>query len=283
MLVPMTSYVEVTLWGVTVPKEAVGTFLPDPHLSIMAAGAPAQTFFDILSRCRNTDHLFSVVDSHYRASHNVNNIPSLHALRYYDPTEYHITEVVLFKRRFVVQHEGFVFRVHHQPQDTTPAEPDFLLTIDRNIDSTNPVFSFVKFAVDRVNCSLVHPTAPELEGTFYRPIVWRMPAPHHNYVFDMNLYQISTLFEVIRQWTSEYHVTRRNCFWQSSIIRTAIRDIIQSQQQPGIIVTAYQSVVRGVTLGNCFGFHLVPEDQGETTEIVNNYHGLYRWLQGEQA
>lgn len=288
LLVQMTSYVELTLWGgLTAPKkeavEAIGIFLPDPHPSIMAAGAPAQTFFDILSRCRSTDHLFSVVDEHYHASHNANNTPSPHALRYYNPTEYHITEVALFKQRYVVQHEGFVFRVHHQPQDTLPAEPDFLVAVDRNIDSTKTGFSFVKFAVDHVSCSLVHPTAPELEGTFRRPIVWRMPAPHHDYIFDMNLYQISVLFEVIRQWTSEYHVTRRNCFWQSYIIRTAIHEIIQSQQQLGITVTAYEPVVHGVTIGNCFGFHFVPEDQGETTEIVNKYHGLYGWLQGAQA
>lgn len=274
----MTSYVEITLWGgLSAPKKETveGAFLPDPGLSIMAANlnAPAQTFFNILSRCQTVDHLFSTIDSHYRASRG----PLPQGIRYYNPTEYRIIWIAVLKQRFVVQHEGFVFRVHHQPlDDTLPAEPDFLITIDRSINAT--IFStFTKFAIDRVN--LVHPITPDLlEGTFRRPVVWRMPAigpPPHDYTFNLDLLQVCTLFEAVQLWSSNYHVINRNCFWQSRIIRTALREIIQAQQLPGVIVIAHEPDVRGATLGKCFGLRLDPGDQGETTTIINGYRTIY--------
>jgi hypothetical protein len=65
----MSSYVEITLWGgLPAPKkeavEVVDTFLLHPSFSIMGADIPAQTFFDVLSECQTTNHLWSVIDSH---------------------------------------------------------------------------------------------------------------------------------------------------------------------------------------------------------------------------
>jgi hypothetical protein len=293
----MTSYVEIgiTLWGgPATPKkeevvEVVDTFLPQRSLSIMAANAPAnepaQTFFDVLSRCRSTDNLIQAIDNHYHRASRHPPEDSPYAFRYFNPTEYHITQIAVFKRRFFIQHEGFIFMVHHQPPEPhiLPPEPDFLIAIDRNIDSTRSSFSFIKFAIDRVNCSLSHPTVQLEElGTFRRPLLWLMPAPQHEYQFNLNLLQVGALLEAIRRWipNPQYHAIRTNCFSQSRIIRTAIRDIIRGQQPQGnnVNVVAHEPRVRGVTLGHCFCFHLDTVDQGESAEIYNVYTGVHNWL-----
>lgn len=96
LLAQMTSSVEITLWGglPAVKKEVVvGTFLPYPISSIIVADAPAQTFFNALSACRSTRHLFSVIQQHYVNSRHPNNTQSLYAFHYHDPMEYHVTEV----------------------------------------------------------------------------------------------------------------------------------------------------------------------------------------------
>ncbi|KAF8349441.1 hypothetical protein F5887DRAFT_494271 [Amanita rubescens] len=287
----MTSYVEITLWGgLPAPKkeavEVVDTFLLHPSLSIMAADIPAQTFFDVLSRCPTPDHLWDTIDCNYRPSrHPDGNV----IRRYYDPTEYHITEIAIFKRRFIIQNEGFIFRVHHQPADhTLPTEPDFLVTVDRGsyLAPARQSFSFAELAIDRVGCSLVQPTAPgPLKGTFRSPIVWRMPGPQPNYGFNLNLLQVGIVLEAIRMWRSspEYHAIRKNCFWHSRIIRTVIRNVIQAQQPAGsnVIVAAHEPKVFLATLGNCFGIRLDDVDQEELNTIDDVYTRLYKQLTGQ--
>jgi len=271
----MTSSVEITLWGglTAVKKEVVvDTFLPHP-----AADAPAETFFNALSACRSTSHLFSAICGHYLGSRQgPKNTQSPYAFHYHNPTEYHITEVVVLKRRFVIQHEGFVFRVHHQPEHG-PAEPDFLICVDRNIDS---IFSFHKVAIDRINCSVVHPRA--LQGTFRRPVVWRMSQVDGNYEFNLNLLQVGVLLQAIvtPNPIPPYRTLRVNCFLHSRVIRTVLHYIIQAQQIPNsnITVTAHEPHVRGVTLGKCFGFRLDREDPGEPAAIFTTYRGRYTWL-----
>ena len=212
----------------------VDTFLPQRSLSIMAANAPAnepaQTFLDVLSRCSITDNLIQAIDNHYhRASHHPPE-ESPYAFHYFNPTEYYITQIAVFKQRFFIQHEGFIFMVHHQPPEPHKLlpKPDFLIAINRNIDLTRSSFSFIKFAIDWVNCSLIHPTVQLEElGTFRRPLLWLMPAPQHEYQFNLNLLQVGALLEVIRRWipNPQYHAIQTNCFSQLRIIRTAIRDI----------------------------------------------------------
>ncbi|KAF8335537.1 hypothetical protein F5887DRAFT_612476 [Amanita rubescens] len=268
----MTSSVEITLWGglPAVKKEVVDTFL--------AADAPAETFFNALSACRSTTHLLSVIREHYLGSRHPNSTQSSYAVHYHNPTEYHITEVVVLKRRFVVQHEGFVFRVHHQPPaGHGPAEADFLICVDTPPRS---IFAFHKVAIDHINCSLVHPMA--LQGTFRRPMVWRMGQVTGNYVFNLNLLQVGVLLQAIitPNPNPPYHALQVNCFSHSRVIRTVLRYIIQAQQIPDseIIVTAHEPHVRGVTLGKCFGFRLDREDPGESAAIFATYSGQYTWL-----
>ena len=145
----------------------------------------------------------------------------------------------------------------------------------------------MKFAIDRVNCFLIRPTIPqphqvEALGTFRRPLVWLMPAPQHEYQFNLNLLQVGALLEAIRRWkpNPQCHAIRTNCFWHSHIIRTVIREIIQNQQPEGnnVIVVAHEPRVRGVTLGYCFGFHLDAVDQGEWAAIYTFYTELHDWL-----
>ena len=278
----MTPSIKIALWGglPAVKKEVVvgvvDTLLPYPISS------PAETFFNALSACRSTKYLFSVIREHYLGSRHPNNAQSPYAFHYHNPTEYHITEVVVLKRRFVIQHEGFVFRVHHQPlAGHGPAEPDFLICVDRNIDSTPPrsIFSFHKVAIDRVNCSVAHPMA--LQGTFRRPMVWRMDQDD-NYVFNLDLLQVGVLLQAIitPNPNPPYHALRVNCFSHSRVIRTVLRYIIQGQQDPNsnITVTPHEPHVRGVTLGKCFGFRLDREDPGESAAIFATYSGQYTWL-----
>ena len=299
----MTSFLEITFLG-GLPAlekaeafEVVGAFLPQdlhPNLSIMATDGPAtqtsaqrpQTFFDQLSTCRTTDHLSLMIRYHHAQARNPQNTQDPDASRYYSPTEYHITEIVVFKRRFVIQHEGFVFRVQHQPPPNgSPAEPDFLIAINRSIDlPRKSIFSSsTKLAIDRVNCSLVHPASPDpLQGTFRHPIVWRMPGPDPNYAFDLNLFQVGVLLQTIAEWNPnpEYHAIRKKCFWHSYIIRTVIRYIIQYQQLPvnNATVAAEEPHHWGATLGKCFGIRLDAADQGEAAAIMINYRKLLnRW------
>ena len=261
----------------------VGTFLPYPISSIIVADAPAQTFFNALSACRSTRHLFSVIQQHYVNSRHPNNTQSLYAFHYHDPMEYHVTEVVVLKQRFMIQHEGFVFRVHHQPPaGHGPAEADFLICVDRNIDSVPPrsIFSFHKVAIDRINCSVVHPMA--LQGTFRRPMVWRMSQDDDNYTFNLNLLQVGVLLQAIITLNPNpaYNALQVNCFSHSWVIRTVLCYIIQEQQDPNsnITVTAHEPHVRGVTLGKCFGVRLDREDPEEPAAIFDTYRGQYTWL-----
>ena len=295
LVVQMTSSVKITVWGgqlaikkETAVVEVVDTSPLHPSSSIMAAttDAPADTFFNSLSGCRSTEHLFSVINENYVVSTHFDNT-SPYALHCHNPMEYHITEVAIFKQRFMIQHEGFVFRVHHQPGHG-PAEPDFFISIDRNIDSTPPrsIFSFHKVAIDRVNCSLFHPMATDLQGTFRHPMVWRMPAlpgqADDAYEFNLNLLQVGVLLRAIIKWNPnpQYHALQVNCFSHSRVIRTVLRYIIQGQQDGNnnITVTPYEPYVRGATLGKCFGFHLDREDYGESAAIYTAYIGQYSWF-----
>lgn len=290
LLVQMTSSVEITVWGglLDVKKDAavevVDASPPHPSSSIMAADAPANTFFDALSACRSTMSLSSTINEHYLCSRLHDNA-SPYPLHFHNPMEYHITSIAIFKQRFMIQHEGFVFRVHHQPGHG-PAEPDFFISIDRNIDSTPPrsIFSYHKVAIDRVNCSLFHPVATDLEGTFRRPMVWCMPAlpgqVDNIYEFDLNLLQVGALLRAIITWNPnpQYHALQVNCFWHSRVIRTVLRLIIQAQNGNNIVVTPHEPYVRGAALGKCFGFRLDHEDQGESAAIFTTYTAQYNWL-----
>ena len=257
--------------------EVVDTFLPHSN-------APDQTFFDVLSGCRSTETLIQAIDNHYyRTSHHPPDAPSPLASRYFNPAEYHITQIAVFKRRFFNQHEGFIFMVHHQPSEPhiLPPEPDFLIAIDRNIDSTRSSFPFMKFAIDRISYSRIHPTVQvEGLGTFRRPLLCLMPAPQHEYQFNLNLLQVGAFLEAIRRWkpNPQYHAIRTNCFWHSRIIRTVIRDIIRGQQPQGnnVNVVAHEPRVRGVTLG--YRFHLDTVDQGESAAIYALYAELHNSL-----
>ena len=87
--------------------EAVGTFLARPSTD---EGAPAQTFFAESSTCHTTRHLIDKIRLHQHAPPNAR-----HPRRHFNPSEYRITEIVVLKRRLPIQHEGFVFLVHHEP------------------------------------------------------------------------------------------------------------------------------------------------------------------------
>ncbi|KAM6500686.1 hypothetical protein JOM56_003700 [Amanita muscaria] len=276
----MTSYVEITLWGGLPPPikeddvEAVGTFLA--HQS-MAEGAPAQTFFAELSTCHTTRNLYDKIYTHkWHPSAN-----PTHPRRYFNPSEYQITEIVVLKQRLLIQHEGFIFQVHHEPppQYPHPAEPDFVIAINRNIDSTcsSSLFSSPKLAIDRVDCFL-SPAVQQIEGTFGRPVVWRMPAPGHNYAFNLNLSQVGVLLDAVSfsYPQQQYNALYKNCFSHSRILRAVIIHIIQEQQPAGgnNVVSAYEPKFHGVTLGTCFGFRL-DRDQGEDEVVFTNYQNLF--------
>ena len=164
----------------------------------MASELASETLFDDVSTCHTTKHLHSTIHKHQHPPSN-----SKHPHRYFDPAEYHITEIAVLKQRFFIQHEGLIIRVHHQPSESasasdstqpaaTHSEPDFLISIDRNIDSTGlkSFFFSKKFAIDRVNCHLSPAASPAITGTFGRPVVWRIPSPHSNCTFDLNLSQL---------------------------------------------------------------------------------------------
>ena len=253
--------------------EAVGTFLAHPSTD---DGAPAQTFFAELSTCHTIRHLIDKIRLHPHAPPN-----AMHPCRHFNPSEYQITEIVVLKRRLLIQHEGFVFLVHHEPpaQHPHPAEPDFLIAIDRNIGSTrsNPFFSSPKLAIDRVDCSLFPavPGVQRIEGTFGRPVVWRMPDPDRDdYVFNMTLFEVGILLDaVLFSYPQEqYNALYKNCFLHSRILQTVIIRIIQ-EQQPGVVVTAQEPNKLGVTIGTCFGIRL-DRDQGEEEVIFGNYQDL---------
>lgn len=276
----MTSYVEITLWGELPPPikedvvEVVGTSLAHPS---MAEGAPAQTFFAELRTCHTTRHLYDKINKHHSRWHFSAN--PMHPRRYFNPSEYRITEIVVLKRRFFIQHEGFKLRVHHEPPPQYPhaAEPDFLIAIDRNIDSTrsSSFFSSPKFAINRVDCSL-SPAVQQIEGTFNRPVVWRMPAPGHNYAFNLNLSQVSVLLDAVSfsYPQQQYNALYKNCFSHSRILRNVIIQIIQEQQPAGDVVAAHElRGFLGVTLGTCFGVRL-DRDQGEDEVVFVNYQNL---------
>ena len=122
--------------------ELVQTILQVAHPS-MASELTSETLFDDLSTCHTTKHLHSTIHKHQHPPSN-----SKHPHRYFNPAEYHITEIAVLKRCFFIQHEGLIIRVHHQPsesksasasastQPATHSEPDFLISIDRNVDST---------------------------------------------------------------------------------------------------------------------------------------------------
>lgn len=278
----MTSYaVEISLWEGLPPikekedVEAVGTFFAH---SSMAEGAPAQTFFTELSTsCHTTKHLYYMIHAHQHPPSN-----AVHPRRYYNPSEYKIIEIVVLKRRLFIQHEGFIFRVRHEPpaQHLLPAEPDFLIAINRNIDSTraNSFFSSPKLAIDHVDCSL-SPAVQQIEGTFGRPVVWRMPAPGHNYAFNLNLSQLGVLLDAIRfsYPQQQYNPLYKNCFSHSRILRAIIIHVIQEQQPASgnnVVVAAQEPNEFGVMLGTCFGIGL-DRDQGEDEVIFANYQNLY--------
>lgn len=197
----------------------------------------------------------------------------LDAPHYYNPTEYNITEILVFKRRFLIMKDlslGFSINL----QRGLPAEPDFLIAIDRNIDlPRKPIFSSAKLAIDQVNYSLVHPAAPgPLQRTFRCPIVWRMPDPEANYAFNLNLSQVGILLKTIERWNPnpEYHALHKNSFWHSAVMRTMICYIIQDQQLliNNATVDTEEPHQWDVTLGKCFGIRLDAEDQGEATAIM---------------
>lgn len=272
----MSTYVEITLWGGLPPPlkedvvEAVGTFLAHPS---MAEGAPAQTFFAELSTCHTTRHLIDKIRLHQHAPQP----NAIHPRRRFNPSEYQITEIVVLKRRLLIQHEGFVFLVHHEPpaQHPHPTEPDFLIAID--LTHSNPFFSSPKLAIDRVDCSLFPavPGVQRIEGTFGRPVVWRMPDPDRDdYVFNMTLFEVGNLLDaVLFSYPQEqYNALYKNCFSHSHILRTVIIRIIQ-EQQPGIVVAAQEPNEFGVTVGTCFGICL-DRDQGEEAVVFRNYQGL---------
>ena len=275
----MTSYVEITLWGGLPPPikgdvvEAVGTFFAHPS---MAEGAPAQTFFSELSKCRTARHLYDKIYCHQHPPPNAG-----YPRRFFNPSQYQITEIVVLKRSLVIQHESFVFRVHHKPpvQHPHPAEPDFLIAIDRNADSrrSNSFFSSRKLAIDGVNCSL-SPAVQQIEGTFGRPVAWRMPAPGHNYIFNLNLSQVGVLLDAVffSYPREQYNALYKNCFSHSRILRAVIIRIIQAQQPAGgnNVVAAHEPNVFGVTLGTCFGFRW-DRDEGEDEVVFANYQELY--------
>ena len=176
--------------------ELVQTILQVAHPSTgMASELASETLFDDVSTCHTTKHLHSTIHKHQHPPSN-----SKHPHRYFNPAEYHITEIAVLKQRFFIQHEGLIIRVHHQPSEsasasdsTQPAaahsEPDFLISIDRNIDSTGlkSFFFSKKFAIDRVNCHLSPAASPAITGTFGRPVVWRIPSPNSNCTFNLNL------------------------------------------------------------------------------------------------
>lgn len=285
----MSSYVkiEVTLWG-GLPSEspikedvveAAGTFLLAHQSMAEGASAPTQTFFDELSDAHTTLHLRDIIYKHRYAKLSAN---TTYPHRYFDPSEYKITEIVILKQRLFIQHEGFIFRVHHSPigseSPTQPNEPDFTIAINRSTHAKS-FFSSPKFAIDRVDCSL-SPAAQQIEGTISHPVVWRMPAPGHSYRFDFNLSQVGVLLDAILfsypQKQLKYNALYKNCFSHSRVIRDVIIQIIQEQQQPAgdNVVVAYEPNPFGVTIGTCFGFRL-DRDKGEDVVVFANYRNLY--------
>ena len=170
----------------------------------------------------------------------------LDAPRYYNPTEYNITEILVFKRRFLIMKDlSLGFSINPQTD-----------------------FSSAKLAIDQVNCSLPGP----LQGTFRCPIVWRMPDPEANYAFNLNLSQVGILLKTIERWNPnpEYHALHKNSFWHSAVMRTMICYIIQDQQLliNNATVDTEEPHQWDVTLGKCFGIRLDAEDQGEATAIM---------------
>jgi hypothetical protein len=287
----MTLYAEfeISLWaagrGLLPPikedVEAVGTLLAHPSMvELGGVGAPTQTFFAELSTCNTTRHLYNTIHMH---QHRPADSDPIH---YFDPSEYKITEIVVSKRRLFIQHEGFIIRVHHEPQASTqhPAEPDFLISIDRGI-GLKPFVLSPKLAIDHVDCYLspaatpTTPAVPHIKGTFGRPVVWRMPAPGNNYTFNLNLSQFAVLLNAVSfsYPQQQYNAFYKNCFSHSRILRAVIIHLIQGQQPAGgnNVVAAHEPNRFGVTLGNCFGFRL-DRDEGEDSIVFTNYGKLYK-------
>lgn len=274
----MTSF-KISLWGGLPPpiKEdvAVGTFLARPSMAEgHGVAAPAQTFFAQLSTCRTTGHLYDKIYMHLRHPAN-----AMHPFRCFNPSEYRITEIVVLKRRVFIQHEGFMLRVHHEPPAHHPAEPDFIISIDRSIDSmrSSSFISSPKLAIDRVGCSLL-PIVGQLEGSFGRPIVWRMPAPGHQYAFNLNLAQFGVLLHAVlfSYPQQQYSTLYNNCFSHSRILRAVIIRIIQAQQPQNSNnpVIADELNVSMLRPGTCFGFSL-DRNEGEDEVVFGNYQALY--------
>jgi hypothetical protein len=294
----MTLYAEfeISLWAarrgllpIKEDVEAVGTLLAHP--SMVELGAPTQTFFTELSTCNTTKHLYRTIHMHqllYRTHMHQHRPADSDPIHCFDPSEYKITEIVVSKRRLFIQHEGIILRVHHEPQASAqhPAEPDFLISIDRDIDLTGlkPFFSSPKLAIDHVDCYLspaatpASPAVPHIKGTYGRPVVWRMPAPGNNYRFNLNLSEFAVLLNAVSfsYPQQQYSALYKNCFSHSRILRAVIIRIIQGQQPTGgnNVVAAHEPNRFGVTLGNCFGFRL-DRDEGEDEVVFTNYGNLY--------
>ena len=278
------SYFEITFWEGLLPTppikedivDAVGTTF---HSSM--AELPTQTFFTELSKCKTTGHLYAIIYLHQRMHQRPPSLP--HALRYpyFNPTEYRITEVVILKQRVFIQHEGFVFRIHHEPPAHHSPEPDFLITINRSIESTrsNSIFSSPKLAIDRAAC-ILSPVAAQIEGTFSQPVVWRMPAPGQT--FNLNLCQLGVLLHAVPFSfpQQQYHALYKNCFSHSRILRAVLIRAIQAQQTADSgqnVVAAHEPDTFGMRLGTCFGFSL-DKDEGEDLVVYLNYQILYNEL-----
>ncbi|KAF8631767.1 hypothetical protein AX15_002203 [Amanita polypyramis BW_CC] len=87
-----------------------------------------------------------------------------------------------------------------------------------------------------------------------------MPAPGHNYTFNLNLSQVGVLLNAVlfSYPQQQYNPLYKNCFSHSHILWAVIICIIQEQQPAGHnnIVTTHEPDEFGVKLGTCFGFHL---------------------------